>query len=227
MRTTDEAKTVVAKILAYEQDSDRGTWINQALLVADRNDTTDFTRDTQAVQALLPKSMRVTAVQASGLDPSTARQEIMAGINSGNLLVNYFGHGSVEIWSGEDLLDDTTASTLSNGTRLPVFLIMDCLNGFFHDVYTESLAESLLLAKNGGAVAVWASSGLTEPEPQAEMDQNLVKLLFTVPSLTLGDAIREAKSRSATGTRDGHTFCLAIRCCAYAGRPPPLANNKR
>jgi uncharacterized repeat protein (TIGR01451 family) len=195
VRTADEAKTVVAKILAYEQDSDRGTWINQALLVADRNDAIDFTRDTQAVQVLLPKSMRVTTVQASGLDPNTARQEIMAGINSGNLLVNYIGHGSVEIWSGEDLLDDTTASTLSNGTRLPVFLIMDCLNGFFHDVYTESLAESLLLAKNGGAVAVWASSGLTEPEPQAEMDQNLVKLIFTVPSLTLGDAIREAKSK--------------------------------
>ena len=195
VRTADEAKTVVGKILAYEQDRDRGTWINQALLVADRNDAIDFTRDTQAVEALLPKSMRVTTVLASGLDRNTAQQEIVAGINRGSLLVNYIGHGSVEIWSGEDLLDDTTASTLSNGTRLPVFLIMDCLNGFFHDVYTESLAESLLLAKNGGAVAVWASSGLTEPEPQAEMDQNLVKLLFTEPSLTLGDAIRNAKSK--------------------------------
>jgi hypothetical protein len=195
VRTAEEAKTVVAKILGYEQESDRGTWINQALLVADRNDAIDFTRDTQAVEALLPKSMRVTTVLASGLDPHTAQQEIMAGINLGSLLVNYIGHGSVEIWSGENLLDDTTASTLSNGTRLPVFLIMDCLNGFFHDVYTESLAESLLLAKNGGAVAVWASSGLTEPEPQAQMDQNLVKLLFTEPSLTLGDAIRKAKSK--------------------------------
>ncbi len=72
---------------------------------------------------------------------------------------------------------------------------MDCLNGFFHDVYTESLAESLLLSKNGGAVAVWASSGLTEPEPQAEMDQNLVRILFAGPSVTLGDAIRNAKSK--------------------------------
>ena len=139
--------------------------------------------------------MKVTTVLASGLDASTARQQIMAGINSGKLLVNYLGHGSVEIWSGEDLLDNTTASTLSNGTRLPVFLIMDCLNGFFHDVYTESLAESLLLAKNGGAVAVWASSGLTEAEPQAAMDQNLVRLLFSDPSLTLGDAIMNAKAK--------------------------------
>jgi len=138
--------------------------------------------------------MKVTDVFATGLAPATAREEVLAGINSGKLLVNYDGHGSVEVWSGEDLLDDMAAASLTNGSRLPVFLIMNCLNGFFHDVYTESLAEALLLSKSGGAVAVWASSGLTSPEPQLQMDQNVVKLLFTEPSLTLGDATRRAKS---------------------------------
>jgi hypothetical protein len=200
VRTAEQAKNVVGKLLAYERaddqrSDDHGDWINEALLVADRDDTVNFTRDTKSVAALFPKAMKVTAVLASTLDASAARKQVVAGINSGKLLVNYIGHGSVEIWSGENLLDDTSASTLSNGTRLPVFLIMDCLNGFFHDVYTESLAESLLLSKDGGAVAVWASSGLTEPEPQAEMDQNLVRLLFAGPSVTLGDAIRNAKSK--------------------------------
>jgi hypothetical protein len=71
---------------------------------------------------------------------------------------------------------------------------MNCLNGFFHDVYTQSLAEALLLSQNGGAVAVYASSGLTQPEPQVQMDQNVVRLLFSKPSLTLGEAVRKAKS---------------------------------
>ena len=71
---------------------------------------------------------------------------------------------------------------------------MDCLNGFFHDVYTQSLAEALLLSNNGGAVAVLASSGLTPSEPQLELDQNVVRLLFGNPSLTLGEAVRYAKS---------------------------------
>jgi hypothetical protein len=71
---------------------------------------------------------------------------------------------------------------------------MNCLNGFFHDVYTESLAQALLFSKNGGAVAVWASSGLTSPEPQLQMDQNVVRSLFTQPSPSLGDATRRAKS---------------------------------
>ena len=194
VRTADEAKTVVGKTLSYETGDDRGGWTHQSLLVADRNDTSDFSQESRSVQALLPKSMTVTDVFASDLDPNTARQEILAGINSGKLLVNYIGHGSVEIWSGDDLLDNTAASTLSNGARLPLFLVMDCLNGFFHDVYTQSLAEALLLSKNGGAVAVWASSGLTQPGPQVQMDRNVVRLLFSKPSLTLGEAVRNAKS---------------------------------
>jgi len=138
--------------------------------------------------------MSVTDVFASTLGPATARQDLLAGINAGQLLVNYNGHGSVEIWSGSDLFDDTTAASLTNGNKLPVFVIMNCLNGFFHDVMTESLAESLMLARNGGAVAVWASSGLTAPDPQFQMDQTLMKTLFSQPSIALGDAVLFAKS---------------------------------
>ena len=195
VRTQDEAKTVVAKILQYERNEDLGDWTNQVLMVADRDDlTTSFTQEAQSVQALLPASIKKINVFATGLDPKTAGDEILAGINSGKLIVNYVGHGSVEVWSGEDLLDDEGAASLTNGSLLPVFLIMNCLNGFFHDVYTESLAQALLFSQNGGAVAVWASSGLTSPQPQLQMDQNVVKLLFTLPALSLGDAIRQAKA---------------------------------
>jgi len=71
---------------------------------------------------------------------------------------------------------------------------MTCLNGFFHDLYSESLAEALLKAEQGGAVAVWASSGLTAPSGQVVMNQELVRLLFGEEQLTLGEAIRRAKA---------------------------------
>ena len=52
-----------------------------------------------------------------------------------------------------------------------------------------------MLARNGGAVAVWASSGLTVPDPQFQMDQALMQTLFAQPSsTTLGDAVLFAKS---------------------------------
>src|SRR5262249_31195980 len=77
--------------------------------------------------------------------------------------------------------------------RLPIFVIMDCLNGFFHDVYSQSLAESLLLAPDGGAVAVWASSGFTDGNPQASMDRALIQSLVSTPNEPLGKAVLDAK----------------------------------
>ena len=195
VRTQDDARTVVAKLVQYDRNENSGDWARQVLMVADREDpTTSFTKEARSVQALFPKSLTVTNVFADGLAPTTAGEEILASINSGKLIVNYNGHGSVEVWSGDNLFDNDAAASLTNSPHLPVFLMMDCLNGFFHDVYTESLAQALLFSKNGGAVAVWASSGLTSPEPQLQMDQNVVKLLFSSPSPPLGDATRQAKS---------------------------------
>src|SRR5438132_13940969 len=125
------------------------------MVVADVNDPSlSFSQAAMSVQNMLPQTMNATDVFTSTLGAGTARQDLLAGINAGQLLVNYNGHGSVEIWSGSDLFDDTIAASLTNGNKLPVFVIMNCLNGFFHDVFTESLAESLMLARNGGAVAV-------------------------------------------------------------------------
>jgi hypothetical protein len=108
--------------------------------------------------------------------------------------VNYTGHGSEEQWSFADFLDTTSVATLSNGDRLPVYLVMDCLNGFFQDVYETSLSTSLLLAPNGGAVAVWASSGFTDAAPQATMDQAFIGAWAANSSLPIGNAILSAKA---------------------------------
>ena len=192
--TVDEANLVANKIATYEGQSTNGPWTSQALMVADVNDTENFTRDSQLVQAQLPSTLQVTDVFATTTGITTARQDILAAINSGQLLVNYAGHGSEEQWSGTDLFDNSTAISLTNGSSLPVFLIMDCLNGFFQDVYEEPLAVTLMLAPNGGAVAVLASSGLNQAPPQTNLDKLVVQNAFNSPPLALGDAILKAKS---------------------------------
>jgi hypothetical protein len=70
------------------------------------------------------------------------------------------------------------------------------LNGYFHDAGSESLPESLMNAEHGGAIAVWASTGLTLPQDQAVMNQALYGLLFNQSgkSLSLGEATAKAKS---------------------------------
>jgi hypothetical protein len=75
-----------------------------------------------------------------------------------------------------------------------MYLLMDCLNGYFHDIYATSLSTSLMLAPNGGAVAVWASSGFTVASPQATMDQAFLSVWAANPQLPIGNAILAAKA---------------------------------
>jgi hypothetical protein len=86
-------------------------------------------------------------------------------------------------------------ASLTNGSQLPVFLIMDCLNGLFQDVIETPLAVTLVLAPNGGGVAVLASSGLNQAPPQTMLDKIIVQSLFSTPQPTLGEAIVQAKSQ--------------------------------
>ena len=60
----------------------------------------------------------------------------------------------------------------------------------------DSLAESLLVA-DGGAVAVWASSGITVPSGQVQANQVLYRLLFGPNPPTLGEAMRQASNQSS------------------------------
>ena len=194
-RTASDAALVVSKIVNYEKGiAGGGSGNQQALLVADQNIGADFTTATKFAAADLPSSLQPAEIFADGMDPSVVTQQIFTALNSGPLLVNYSGHGSVEQWSFADFLDDTSGATLTNGDQLSVYLLMDCLNGFFQDVYSTSLAETLLLAPNGGAVAVWASSGFTNQPPQASMNQALLQILKTNPSSSIASAIVQAKT---------------------------------
>jgi uncharacterized repeat protein (TIGR01451 family) len=193
--TQDEARIVVGKIAGYEGQSTNGPWTGQALFVADKDDTVNFfTQDTHVVQAQLPSNLNVTDVFTGTVGRDTARQEIIAGINSGQLLVNYLGHGSETQWSGENLFDESAAAALTNGSQLPVFLIMNCLNGFFQDVYQQSLAVTLMTAPDGGAVAVLASSGLNQSGPQTKLDKLIVQDAMNPARPALGEVILKAKS---------------------------------
>jgi hypothetical protein len=72
--------------------------------------------------------------------------------------------------------------------------MMTCLNGYFIDPRTQSLAEALLRAPHGGAFAVWASSALTEPGDQIRANEELFRQVKGSESPRLGDAMVRAKS---------------------------------
>ncbi len=189
-RTAADASLVVNRIGSRGTPS--GTWSNNALFIAEPASDFDFPAAARDAASKLPASLS-SRVIASGVTPA---------MNDGALLVGFVGHGSVELWGEPTLFTSSEASALTNGNRLPFVVAMTCLTGFFHDLYTTSIAEALLEAPNGGAIAVWGSSTLTEPDQQALMNNELMRQLFT-PGITIGEAARRAKM--VTSDRDVRT----------------------
>ncbi|HJW93500.1 MAG TPA: C25 family cysteine peptidase [Thermoanaerobaculia bacterium] len=191
------ARTLADATLVANRIASRGTptgaWASSALFIADAPVGFDFAAAAQDAAHLLPASITPRFVVDAN---------ITSPLNDGALIADYIGHGSTEIWGTNGLLGTNDALALTNGSRLPFVIAMTCLTGAFHDVYTTSIAEGFLFAPNGGAIAVWGSSTLTEPDQQALMNNELMRQLFT-PGITIGEAARRAKF--ATTTRDIRT----------------------
>ena len=185
--SAEEATTLVSKIINYEGYA---SLMNEVLLVSDINDFHNFEQASVKVKELIPGSLSVNEIYRGR--SATAKSDLLDLLNQGQLLVNYFGHGSTQIWNGS-LLTYSDVWSLTNSPNLPFFISTTCLNGFFQDPYSESLAEGLLKAPLGGAVAVWTSSGLTDPEEQIPMNEELITLLFNGEGMTIGEAVMRAK----------------------------------
>jgi hypothetical protein len=196
VRTPAEAMSMISKIVNYSP----GNTTQSALMVADNLDARShfsFAAASDELSALLPTGIGVEKIYRGNNAASAVHDQIVNGINQGPLLVNFMGHGSVEIWTGAPILSTLDAPAFTNGRRLPVFLMMTCLNGYYQNPARESLAEALLRTDKGGAVAVWASSGMTEPQSQLDMSKTLYQQLFGSQRLMLGDAILKAKQANA------------------------------
>jgi Peptidase family C25 len=190
-RTPADTSLMVSKILSYEQERELNAPLRGAVMVAD----TGFEPQSGAARALLPSNLTVETINRAELaSDDLARGRIIEALNQGPTLVNYYGHGSVKVWTSSGLLSSDLAATLTNTNRLSVFVMMTCLNGYANDANVDSLAESVLKSPNGGAVAVWASTGFTTPQPQFEINSEFYRLLFGSQPMRLGDAARGAKA---------------------------------
>jgi len=196
VRTTQEADLVISKLINY----DRSSPSQEMLVVADANDGYNFEAASAGLRELIPASITMRQINRGRLDPVTAKAQLIEAVIRGQKVINYTGHGNVDLWRGS-LLTSTDAREMENGEMQPVFVMMTCLNGYFQDPGINSLGESLIKAERGGAVAVWASTGMTMPHHQETMNREFYRLLFNGDrAVTLGEAAMKAKA--ATSDRD-------------------------
>jgi peptidase C25-like protein len=194
VRTAADADLLVSKIVNFAPLNVP----SKALLVADEDPfhIFGFVEATDVFQSLLPASMTVQRINRdpiNGPPDSQIRADIIAGFNQGRALVSYSGHGNVDVWTGVPIFDTSDALALTNGNKLSFVVVMNCLNGYFHAPVLEGIAEALMRAPNGGAVAAFASSGLTVTQGQHELGRELYTQVYGGQPIALGDAIKAAK----------------------------------
>lgn len=196
VQTAAEAERVVAKIVGHSPANNSGRGV---LLVADRTgpDGYDFAADSDALKEFVPDTLGVQSLHRTTESADEMRAAIIDGLNQGQLLANWVGHGTFERWTGDGILRAADAASLANSGKPAFVVTMTCMNGYYHSNTGDSLAEALMKVENGGAVAVWASSGMTLPTGQGEINRKLYEQLFAGTNVTLGEAVRRAKAATS------------------------------
>ena len=206
VRTAAQATGVINKLVQRGTAPPSASWTSTVTMVTDRPDPhAPFDKSKAYVQQAVPSSMTLAHVEYKNFTSNSATATAVTNaFNGGSLLMNYIGHGSVENWS-RNAITSKSVPNLKNGDRLPFVMSMNCLNGYFHDLYSDSLGEVLLRHATGGAIGVWASSATTSPDQQTLMNAEAVRQVFA--GATIGDALLKAKA-AVTNKDVRRTFIL-------------------
>jgi uncharacterized repeat protein (TIGR01451 family) len=194
--TAEELRGVISKIIAYENTPGR-----RIIMLADnQDDGGNFPADSDEMVALVPPGYSVGRIYLSSYTLDQARQLLFTGINNGTSLINYTGHAGMDRLANEGLLRTTDVALLQNSGRPFILTAMTCTVGNFALPGFDSLSEALVTKGNGGAVAVWASTGLSFNFQSKILENNFFKGAFRNKEIALGDLILKTfKNYNATG----------------------------
>jgi hypothetical protein len=183
-----EVQQLVEKILEYE------TWEGNPeapiVLIADNPDTAgDFDWDADNLAETVLSDQSVEEIHLSELGTTATRNAILNAFDAGPSIVSYIGHGGIELWANENLFHRTSVSSLSPQPQQPFLFTMNCLNGYFHFPYRNSLSEELLKVGGKGIIAAFSPTGLSLDEPAHRFHKELLNEILHGEHERLGDAI--------------------------------------
>jgi hypothetical protein len=194
--TVDELQRMVSKIVTFETSGK--TFGGRAVMVSDNPDGAgDFVADAEALAATVLDAKEVEKIYLSRLGATATRSQIQQAFNDGASLMNYIGHGGIQLGAAENIFNNDDVQTLALQEDPPLLLTMNCLNGYFHFPYLNALSEELLKADGKGAVAAFSPSGLSVNSAAHIFHRLLLEELVSGGHTRLGDAVLAAQSAYA------------------------------
>ena len=192
-----DVAAIVNKLIRYETSED--DFPGQVLLVADDDDTA-FEDLNDILATYLPMDITPIKIYARLYpDLDTVTSDILAVIDSGALVTSFVGHGDVTRWGaepsggGDFIIEPKDLDDLSNKNRQTCMIALNCLNGYFSQSFEYCLAEEWVMAKDKGAVACIAPSGLSHSQEHELFGAAVFENLFQKKENRIGDLHTQSK----------------------------------
>lgn len=227
--TVQEAKETVDKTLNYYHSNSFGDWRNILTFVADDPD--------KPSEFILQKAVDVIAEDIKANKPGfnlkkiyadAHQQETSAGgerypsvneaitnaVETGTLVVDYFGHGGINGWAEERILEVPQIQAWNNFNTLPLFVTVTCEFSKFDNPLRPTGGEYTFLNKNGGAVGLISTTREIFISVGEAFNRDLVRKLFSFnnENYTISEALMNTK----------HNFTSAQRLFIYAFGDPAM-----
>jgi Peptidase family C25 len=215
IKTIDEAKAVVDKLIAYDTDPRAaGAWRKNFLFVADDGDynlhqgyadqlanSVEVTNPEFDSKKLFLDSFDQIQRNTGPYSPDAAKA-LDLDIRKGYAIVNYTGHGSEKLWMQEQVLTETIVLNWKNSPYLPLFVTATCEFGRQDDPFIISSGERILLQPKGGGIGLVTTGRPVYSNTNFELNKAFYVSLFTKENnkfRDLGSIFRDTKNTSLVG----------------------------
>lgn len=191
--TVDEANAMVDKIEEYHKSENQGRWRNAVVAMADDVDReSDIVLQSELNMIVddlvvdhpffnVKKIFLDAYVQessAGGHRYPTAKKEFIESIENGALYVSYLGHGGEDGLAHERVFGLEDARNLKNQKKYPLFVTITCEFTRFDNPYRLTGGENMFKNKQGGAIALVATTREIGIEPGRRINKQFSKDLF-------------------------------------------------
>jgi hypothetical protein len=219
VRNNIEAQGVNNKIIVYQSPASLGSWRNELCYVADDEDNNIHLNDAELLSDFISTNYPAYNIDKIYLDAYTqvstpggnrypdVKDDINRKIFSGALMMNYIGHGGINGWAHERIIDAADVTSWNNLEKLPLFVTATCDFSKFDDPNFLSVGEQVLLSPNGGAFAMVTTVRLVFASANYTLNNAFHQSLFEpvgnrMP--TIGEVITKAKNSILTTSDDAN-----------------------
>ena len=242
--TLEEAKAAVDKTLHYYATTSFGDWRNNIAVVADDPDVaSEFVLQATVERIADTITSRRPIFNLSKIYSDAFVQETSAGgerypdvneainnaIETGTLVMDYFGHGGEDGWAGERILEVPQIQDWNNPNTLPLMVVVTCEFSRFDNPLRPTAGEFVFLNPNGGTTSMITTTREIFISVGQRFNEILVKKLFGFggEDYTIAQAMMQMKNDpAATSEQRLFVFYLGDPAMKLAQAKPNIKLTK-